>query len=69
MRMADETDAKRDVKKASFQVREHGKKPKKKPTPERNEKLCFVITKNKSNSWADDLYACGRIADLNRVYH
>jgi hypothetical protein len=67
--MADDTGAKQDMKKASLQIREKGKKPKKKTTPDRNERLCFVITKNKSNSWADDLYACGRIADLNRVYH
>ena len=67
--MADETDTRRDMKKASTQTKVHGKQLKKDPKPAINQRLCFVITKNKSNSWADDLYACGRIADLNRVYH
>jgi hypothetical protein len=34
-----------------------------------NEPLCFIITKCQSNSWADDLYQCGRFEDLRRVYH
>ncbi|GEM_PF-6335615 len=57
------------MKKVLLHAQEHEKKLKKKPKPPINEKLCFVITQNKSNSWADDLYACGRIAELNRVYH
>jgi hypothetical protein len=67
--MADDTGAKQDITKALHPIREKGKKPKKTTTPDNGERLCFIITKNKSNSWADDLYACGRIADLNRVYH
>jgi hypothetical protein len=33
------------------------------------EPLCFIITKCQSNSWADDLYQCGRFDDSRRVYH
>ena len=66
--MADETASRRNSKKISLQKQTPGKKPKNKKAAI-PEKLCFVITKNKSNSWADDLYACGRIADQTRVYH
>ena len=43
--------------------------------PAKNEKLdsrrrfCFVITKNKSSSWAEDLADFTSIAVLNRVYN
>ena len=66
--MADETASRRNSKKISLQKQNPGKKPKNKKAA-LPEKLCFVITKNKSKSWADDLYACGRIADQTRVYH
>jgi hypothetical protein len=66
--MADETASRRNSIKTSLQKLNPGKKKKKKKAAV-PEKLCFVITKNKSNSWADDLYACGRIADQTRVYH
>ena len=66
--MADETASRRNRKKPSLQKQNPGKNPKNKKTAV-PEKICFVITKNKSNSWADDLYACGRIADQTRVYH
>ena len=32
-------------------------------------KTCFVITRNKSCSWAEDLYECRSIADRTRVYN
>ncbi|MFH0781905.1 MAG: hypothetical protein V2B20_08130 [Pseudomonadota bacterium] len=67
--MADEIDTGRVIGKASFQVHESGKIQKKTVKQATHERLCFIITKNKSNSWADDLYACGHIADLNRIYH
>lgn len=34
-----------------------------------SEPLCFIITKSQSNSWADDLYQCGRLDDSRRIYH
>lgn len=67
--MTDEIDTRRAIKKASFQVQESGLILKKITKPATKKRLCFIITKNKSNSWADDLYACGHIADLNRIYH
>lgn len=67
--MADETTTTRNRKKAAFKASEHDKKIKENPKTAIRERLCFVITKNKGDSWADDLYACGRIADLQRVYH
>ena len=67
--MTDEFDTRRDVKSAPLHAPEQKKKLKKKSKKKVNERFCFVITKHKSDSWADDLYACGRIADLNRVYH
>lgn len=67
--MADEADAARKTKKSPFFGQDSVTRQKEKAQLPGNEKLCFVITKQKSASWADDLYACGRIADLNRVYH
>ncbi len=68
--MKDETKTDQDMKIAASHVRDLVKMPKKRqPKPAENKRLCFVITKNKSNSWVDDLYACGRITDLNRVYN
>lgn len=32
-------------------------------------RLCFVITKNKSSSWAEDLADFTSLAELNRVYN
>lgn len=37
--------------------------------PKPGERLCFVITKNKQNSWADDLYACELIRKGDHVYN
>jgi len=37
--------------------------------PVTDERLCFVITKSKSSSWAEDLYDCGYITERNRVYN
>lgn len=34
-----------------------------------SERLCFIITKNQTNSWADDLYQYGRLDDFRRVFH
>ena len=67
--MADEPNQRRKSIKVASQTQGVGKKRKRAAKLKGNEKFCFVITKNNSNSLADDLYACGRIADLTRVYH
>jgi hypothetical protein len=64
--MEDEIERIRDALKSPLPIPEQKKKI---VLPNLNKRLCFVITKNKSNSWVDDLYSCGHLADLNRVYH
>jgi hypothetical protein len=32
-------------------------------------RMCFIITKNKSNSWIDDLHAQEQLNQMERVYH
>lgn len=32
-------------------------------------RLCFVITKNKSSSWAEDLYDCISVTERTRIYN
>lgn len=32
-------------------------------------RLCFVITKNKSSSWVEDLYECISVNERTRVYN
>jgi len=34
-----------------------------------NTRLCFVITKNKNNSWVDDLHAQEQLNRMERVFH
>ena len=43
--------------------------PAKVAKPLTNGRLCFVITKNKSSSWAEDLSDFTSLAELNRVYN
>lgn len=38
-------------------------------SPDTSGRLCFVITKNKSSSWVEDLYDCVNIAERTRVYN
>ncbi len=64
--MEDEIERMRDALKSPLPIPDQIKKI---IRPNLNKRLCFVITKNKSNSWADDLYYCSHLADLNRVYH
>ncbi len=64
--MEDEIEKIRDALKSPLPIPEQKRKI---VLPNLNKRLCFVITKNKSNSWVDDLYSCGHLADLNRVYH
>jgi len=33
------------------------------------ERLCFVITKRRSYSWADDLHSCECSKELDKIYH
>jgi hypothetical protein len=32
-------------------------------------RVCFIITKNKNNSWVDDLHAQEQLNKMERVYH
>lgn len=58
------------------------RKPKKKPLqaaekvidikPARlkpSNRVCFIITKNKNNSWVDDLHALEQLNLAERIYH
>lgn len=67
--MEDEFDILRDLALPSIKKFEKQSKPHETWVPKVNERFCFVITKNKSNSWADDLYACGHISERTRVYN
>lgn len=33
------------------------------------QRLCFIITKRRSSSWADDLYSCECRKELDKIYH
>jgi hypothetical protein len=32
-------------------------------------RVCFIITKNKNNSWVDDLHAQEQLNKMERVFH
>ena len=34
-----------------------------------NNNIRFIITKNKNNSWVDDLHAQAQLNQLQRIYH
>jgi len=33
------------------------------------ERVCFIITNNKSSSWVDDLQAQAELNQMERIYH
>ena len=38
-------------------------------TPKPSAKIRFIITKNKNNSWVDDLHAQAQLNQMQRIYH
>ncbi len=67
--MADEFSNLRNLKEPLFKITEnvidlkHTTRPKNSPT------LHFIITKNKNNSWVEDLHAQTQLNQAERVYH
>lgn len=67
--MADDFNNLRDFKKSLLQPTENIVDIKKITKQKPNTKIRFIITKNKNNSWVDDLHAQEQLNQMERVYH
>ncbi len=67
--MADDFSNLRDLKKDLFQSSENGAGIKQTINFGHSERVCFVITKKKQNSWVDDLDAREKLNQITRIYH
>ncbi len=59
----------RNLKKPFFKKTEKVIDLKQTNRPKANTKIRFIITKNKNNSWVDDLHAQAQLNQIERVYH
>lgn len=59
----------RDYKESLTQTSEKVIDLKKSTSIKTNTRICFVITKNKNNSWIDDLHAQAELNQVKRVYN
>ena len=48
---------------------DNGVEIKQPPRPKDSNRVRFIITKNKYNSWVDDLHALEQLNQVERVYH
>jgi hypothetical protein len=67
--MADDFSNLRDLKEDLFKSNENGTGVKRNITVGHSERVCFVITKKKQNSWVDDLDAREKLNQITRIYH
>jgi hypothetical protein len=67
--MADDFRNLRDFKEDLFQSNENGAGVKRNITVGHSERVFFVITKKKQNSWVDDLDAREKLNQITRIYH
>ena len=67
--MADDFNNLRNLKKPLFQTSEGIVNIKKNTTQKANTRIRFIITKNKTNSWIEDIHAQAQLDVLERVYH
>lgn len=67
--MADKFDESWEVLQRSTPINKSAVVGERPPPIDGKERLCFIITKNQSNSWVDDLYQYGRIDALRRIFH
>jgi hypothetical protein len=57
------------IKEPFFQTPENVADTKQSPQPKYGTGMRFIITKNKNNSWAEDLHAQEQLNQMDRVYH
>ena len=67
--MSDDFSNLRKLKKPLFQPGENVIAIKQTTRPKSVPKVRFVITRNKNNSWVDDLHAQEQLNLLERIYH
>lgn len=67
--MADDFSNLRKLKKPLFQPAENIIAIKQTTCPKSIGKIRFVITRNKNNSWVDDLHEQEQLNMLERIYH
>jgi hypothetical protein len=67
--MADDFSNLRNLKKPLFQITENVVDIKQTTRPKPSTRIRFIITKNKNNSWVDDLHAQEQLNQMERVYH
>ena len=67
--MADDFSNLRFFKESFIQTSENIINIKKNTIQKPNTKIRFIITKNKSNSWIDDIHAQAQLDIMERVYH
>ena len=67
--MADDFNNLRNLKNPLFKTTENFVDIKKTTVPKPSSKMRFIITKNKNNSWVEDLHAQAQLNLLERIYH
>lgn len=67
--MADDCSNLTKLKEPPLQTPENVAEIKQSPQPKFGTKMRFIITKNKNNSWVDDLHAQEQLNQIERVYH
>ncbi len=67
--MADDFSNLRNLKKPKSKIAENSVDPKLIPRKKASMRVCFIITKNKNNSWVEDLHALAQLNEIERVYH
>lgn len=67
--MADDLSNLRKHKNPLSQTPENVADIKQSPRPKLATRMRFIITKNKNNSWVDDLHALEQLNQMERVYH
>lgn len=67
--MADDFSNLRNLKDPLLQTTENSVDIKQTTIPKPSTKLLFIITKNKNNSWVDDLHAQAQLNQVKRIYH
>lgn len=67
--MADDFNNLRNLKDSLFKTTENFVDIKKNTVPKPSAKMRFIITKNKNNSWVEDLHAQEQLNQLDRIYN
>ena len=67
--MADDFSNLRNLKKPLKKIAENSIDVKLTPRPKADIRVRFIITKNKNNSWVEDLHAQAQLNEIERVYH